>query len=433
MKSLSNFLVYIVEKKEDEPNKNHFKNGKPTAAGYEILFAMAVNLTQEKYKTIDKNTIRQAAEEAGLKPNDVRSCVDYFTSVKSNPNKDNENRIQEMVRKIGEMNASLPKEDKINPPVHAIGGQNGKTDIAEVILDKDGIAHYKRRISMKLSGPSRWDNQNVASHLKDDLSDKIDNKGILLKIKNEVSKNPSKYDQSILTKIDNLLKMSKNTKEEQNKILGAINSLCNDHADIKKLYINALITGDIDPKKEDAIDNTLVFDATNLVWNYEPVEKTLEREYKRFEGKDKNILRPSSRTNKNGVESSRGIMDAFETIPDEVYERFKIDPTSIRRTAVTKYNGEIANIILYNINGKYFCTDESGNKISVSNPKKLFIANNPQTNKNPDFIDEVEQEDGTFKKRILKTGPDGGIYYISDNGTKVYVQKDKNGKYKLKK
>ena len=177
----------------------------------------------------------------------------------------------------------------------------------------------------------------------------------------------------------------------------------------------------------------MVFDATNLVWNYEPVEKTLEREYKRFEGNNKNILRSSSRTNKKGVESSRGIMDAFETIPDEVYEQFKIDPTSIRRTAVIERNGEITNVILYNINGKYFCTDEYGNKISGTNPKKLFIANNPQTNKNPDFTDEVEQDDGTFKKRILKTGPDGGIYYISDNGTKVYVQKDKNGKYKPKK
>lgn len=430
MKTLSNFLVYILEGK-DKPsiNKAHFgEDGLPTAAGYEVIFAVAVNLTDNnKYIAINENTIRQAAEEAGLKSNDIESCVNYFTISSNDPNKSGENRFQELSRKISEMNEKN-KDKAILPPAHAVGGKNGKMDIGRYVgRDENGNPIYDPRISMKLPGASRWDSQNVSSYFKDDLSgdekDPEKNKGILLKIKNKINRDPSKFDKNILTRIDEILKMSRNTESEQNKIINKINSLCNDYPDIKQLYINALVTGKIDPKHEKAVNKILVFDPTYLVWDYKDADEVIKEESKRFENKD--ILRSAKRTNKKGGEdTSRGVMDALKFIPDEAYKQFGIDPSSIRRTATIKHNGEMIDVVLYNINGKYFCVDEIGNKIKDVKPgaKKLFVANSPERKKdNEEETFDVTNDKGKADqiiKRPAKPPHKGYVYcFKSDPDT----------------
>ena len=46
---------------------------------------------------------------------------------------------------------------------------------------------------------------------------------------------------------------------------------------------------------------------------------------------------------------------------------------------------------------------------------------------------EIKDENGKMVKVTIKTGPQGGKYYINSNHNKTYVEKGSNGTYKIKK
>lgn len=440
MKSLSNFLVYIVEKEgEPKTSNNHFgENGLPTPEGYELLMVIAINCnigTGKQPKNIHKGNeemFAAAIKAANITdPDDISFCMKYC------------GRYQKRMQMFIKHTEKMVKNDIVTPPVRWNGGHRDKADFIDSKKDgnKDG-----RRFQLKIIDESQWDSKNLAGHLAktpkdadirgnieevqssiaqklEELKEKAnntsgkENKKILSKI-NEY-KNAQKALESIITTASEKPK----TKEARREIAKEINSLCNKYPDIKKLYINASISGRANLDDLKATDTIVTLDPEYLVCECESTKDVVNKEYEKVKNEDIFNI-----TDRNDQEEVRLRYYNKRDISASAYEKEGIDIKDIKRKVTIQTKEGSKEVIISHRNGRYVCTDLQGNSIDIKNARKLF-RNNPPEGHKPDNNDkeaEVTLSNGEIKKVILKTGPQGGKYYLNKQGNKVYV-KMKNG------